>query len=143
MACLTIPSILITDDDLSFRDTVRQTLEPYGYRLSLAADGEEALRILLSDDVHLLLLDMHMPKLTGLETVERARRLKAPLPWILMSARVDDDLLERARQAHAFTVLNKPASRFAITHNVELALREAYNWSPQPTRGSMGASRRV
>jgi two-component system chemotaxis response regulator CheY len=130
MACLTIPSILITDDDVSFRDTVRQTLEPYGYRLSLAADGEEALSILQNDDVHLLLLDMHMPRLTGLQIVERARRFKAPLPWILMSARVDENLLEQARLAQAFTVLNKPPSRIAITRNVELALRQSYNWSP-------------
>src|SRR5688500_6240095 len=128
MACVTIPSILITDDDRSFRDTIRQTLEPYGYRLSLAADGEEALRILQNEDVHLLLLDMHMPKLTGLETVQRARRFKAPLPWILMSARVDEDLLEQARRADAFAVLNKPTSRLAITHNVALALEQAYNW---------------
>ena len=73
-----------------------------------------------------------MPKLTGLETVERAVRLKGSLPWILMSARVDENLLEQARLAHAFTVLNKPTSRFAITHNVELALRQTYNWSPPP-----------
>lgn len=130
MTALTIPSILITDDDLSFRDTIRQMLEPYGYRLSLAADGEEALRILQNDDVHLLLLDMHMPKLSGIETVERAHRLKASLPWILMSARVDEELLEQARRADVFTVLNKPTSRLAITNNVELALRRAYNWSP-------------
>jgi CheY-like chemotaxis protein len=130
---LTIPSILITDDDSAFRDTVRQTLEPFGYRLSMAADGEEALRILQNDDVHLLLLDMHMPKLSGIETVERARRLKTPLPWILMSARVDDELIQQARMADVFAVLNKPASRFTITHNVELALRQAYSWSP-PSR---------
>lgn len=135
MAALTIPSILITDDDRSFRDTIRQTLEPYGYRLSLAADGEEALRILENEDVHLLLLDMHMPKLSGLETVQRARRFKAQLPWILMSARVDEDLLEQARRADAFAVLNKPTSRLAITNNVELALQRAYNWSPtRPAR---------
>jgi CheY-like chemotaxis protein len=133
MAPLMIPSILITDDDLSFRDTVREALEPCGYRLSLAADGEEALRILQNQEVHLLLLDMHMPKLTGIETVERARRMKPPLPWILMSGRVDENLLAEARQADAFTVLNKPTSRFAITHNVELALRHAYNWIPPRT----------
>jgi CheY-like chemotaxis protein len=135
MTALTIPSILITDDDLSFRDTIRQTLEPFGYRLSLAADGEEALRILQNEDVHLLLLDMHMPKLSGIETVERARQMKTPLPWILMSARVDEELLEQARRADAFTVLNKPASRLAITNNVELALRRVYNWNPRnPSR---------
>ncbi len=131
MTTFTIPSILITDDDQSFRDTIRQTLEPYGYQLSLAADGEEALRILQNQVVHLLLLDMHMPKLSGIETVERARRMKMPLPWILMSARVDDELLEQARLADAFTVLNKPASRLAITNNVELALRQVYNWTPR------------
>ena len=131
MTTFTIPSILITDDDLSFRDTIRQTLEPFGYRLSLAADGEEALRILQDQDVHLLLLDMHMPKLSGIQTVERARLMKTPLPWILMSARVDEELLEQARLADAFTVLNKPASRLAITNNVELALRQAYNWTPR------------
>jgi CheY-like chemotaxis protein len=130
MTTFTIPSILITDDDRSFRDAVREMLEPYGYRLNLAGDGEEALRILQNDDVHLLLLDMHMPKLTGIETVERARRLRTGLPWILMSAKVDDMLLEQARRADVFTVLNKPTSRFAITHNVELALRQAYNWTP-------------
>jgi CheY-like chemotaxis protein len=136
MSRLTIPSILITDDDLSFRNTVRQMLEPYGYRLNTAADGEEALRILESADVHLLLLDMHMPKLTGIETVERARRrFKSPLPWILMSACVDEDLLERARRADAFTVLNKPTSRLAITNNVELALRQVYDWSPASHSG--------
>jgi CheY-like chemotaxis protein len=80
---------------------------------------------------------MHMPKLTGLETVERAVRLKGLLPWILMSARVDENLLEQARLARAFTVLNKPTSRFAITHNVELALRQTYNWSP-PARPRIG-----
>ena len=90
------------------------------------------MRILQNDDVHLLLMDMHMPKLTGIETVERARRLKVPLPWILMSARVDETLLEQARLADAFTVLNKPTSRFAITHSVELALRQAYNWFEPP-----------
>ena len=107
----TIPSILITDDDPSFRDTVRQTLEPYGYHLSLAADGEEALRILQSDDVHLLLLDMHMPKLTGIQTVHALEGSKAPLPWILMSARVDDELLKQCEwQKRLLCSISRPAA---------------------------------
>ena len=130
MASIQVPSILITDDDTALRDTIRDMLEPCGYRLTLAGSGEEALEIVERQDIHLLLLDMHMPRLTGLETAHRVHRLKIELPWILMSARVDDDLLQQAQQAEAFTVLRKPVNRAMITHNVELALRDRYDWSP-------------
>jgi hypothetical protein len=60
------PSILITDDDHGFRETVRGMFEPRGFRTYLAADGEEALRIVGAEPVHLLLLDMHMPRLTAI-----------------------------------------------------------------------------
>lgn len=130
MAAFQTPSILITDDDLAFRDTVREMLEPFGYRLSVAASGEEALRIVQRDDIHLLLLDMHMPKLTGVETAERIHRFKSQLPWILMSAKLDDEVLRQARRADVFTVLPKPVNRLTITQNVELALRRIYDWNP-------------
>ncbi|HEX4148772.1 MAG TPA: response regulator, partial [Pirellulales bacterium] len=57
-------SILITDDDPSFRETLRSVFEPRGFRTLLAGDGEEALRIVERDEIHLVLLDMHMPRLT-------------------------------------------------------------------------------
>ena len=65
------PSLLITDDDAGFRETLRGVFEPEGFRTLLAGDGEEALRIVRSKEVHLMLLDMHMPKLTGLEPFDR------------------------------------------------------------------------
>ena len=131
MASIQVPSILITDDDTALRDTIRHMLEPVRVSpLALAGSGEEALEIVERQDIHLLLLDMHMPRLTGLETAHRVHRLKIELPWILMSARVDDDLLQQAQQAEAFTVLRKPVNRAIITHNVEPALRDRYDWSP-------------
>ena len=60
--------------------------EPRGFRTYSAADGEEALRIVGAEPVHLLLLDMHMPRLTGLETARRLRQLNSRLPFVLMSA---------------------------------------------------------
>jgi CheY-like chemotaxis protein len=130
MSVLQVPSILITDDDTAFRDTIRDMLEPCGYRLSLAGSGEEALEIVQRQDIHLLLLDMNMSRLTGLETAQRIHRLNHALPWILMSARVDDDLLQQAQLADVFTVLRKPVDRTTITSNVALALRQRYDWSP-------------
>jgi CheY-like chemotaxis protein len=126
------PSLLITDDDSDFRITLREVLEPRGYRTLLASDGEEALEIVQRQSVHLLLLDMHMPRLTGLETIRRVQQLDRVLPCILLSARMDDKLAEEARQARAFCALPKTASWKQIRETVDQALRATYGWPRRP-----------
>src|SRR6266568_2007921 len=59
-------SLLITDDDRGARETLREIFEPVGFRTLLAESGEEAIDIAQSQDVHLALMDMHLPRLTGL-----------------------------------------------------------------------------
>jgi CheY-like chemotaxis protein len=122
------PSLLITDDDPAFRETLREVLRPQGYRTLLAGDGEEALLIVRSQEVHLVLLDMQMPKLTGLETLHRVKQFRALLPCIILSAGLDEGLIEQARAAHAFSVLSKPVTRRQITWTVRQALELTYNW---------------
>jgi CheY-like chemotaxis protein len=125
---LETPSLLITDDDADFRETLRGVFEPKGFRTLVAGDGEEALHIVHTQEVHLLLLDMHMPKLTGLETLRLVKQFKAMLPCILLSAQLDDILIEQARLAHAFSVLPKPVTLRQITGVVRQALERTYNW---------------
>ena len=122
------PSLLITDDDHDFRETLREAFQPRGFRTLLAGDGEEALRIVRNNEVHLALLDMHMPKLTGLETLRQVKRLKALLPCILMSAELDETIVQQARLARAFSVLRKPVTLIELTGTVRLALAWTYNW---------------
>jgi len=122
------PSLLITDDDAEFRATLREVFQPRGFRTLLAGDGEEALKIVRSQPVHLLLLDVHMPKLGGLETLRAIRRFRAMLPCILMSARLDQMILEQARREHAFSVLAKPVTLEQLTSTVRRALRRTYDW---------------
>jgi CheY-like chemotaxis protein len=109
------PALLITDDDAAFRETLQSVFEPEGYRTFLAGDGEEALEIVCSQKVHLVILDMHMPKLTGLETLRLVKQVKALLPCILMSAQLDDTIIEQAQRAQAFSILAKPITRRQIT----------------------------
>ncbi len=123
------PSLLITDDDQAFRETVRGVLEPLGFRTLLAGDGQEALDIVHAEEVHVVLLDMHMPKLTGLETLRLLKQFRAILPCILLSARLDEWLIEQARLAHAFSVLAKPVTRLQLTGTVRQALRRTYDWA--------------
>ena len=122
------PSILITDDDREFRETLRALFEPRGFNTLLAGNGEEALDIVRDHDVHLLLLDMHMPRLTGLETIRRVKQFKSRLPCILISAGLDERLMQQARLAEAFSVLSKPITRLQLTSVVDMALRRTYGW---------------
>jgi CheY-like chemotaxis protein len=124
---LEFPSLLITDDDHDFREAVRGVFESR-FRTLLARDGEEALDIVRRQEVHLLLLDMHMPKLTGLETLRQVKRFKSRLPCILISAALDENLIRQAQLAEAFSVLAKPVSRKQLTGTVEAAMRRIYHW---------------
>jgi CheY-like chemotaxis protein len=122
------PSILITDDDTAFRDTVRGILEPRGFRTLTASSGEETLRIVSSEPVHLLLLDMHMPRLSGLETARRIRQLNALLPFVLLSAALDESIAQQARLIDVFSVLAKPVSQRDLNTTVDQVFRRIYGW---------------
>ena len=121
------PSILITDDDPIARQTFREIFEPEGYHTLLAESGEEAIDIVnKGEDVHLALMDMHLPKLTGLETIRILREIRGVIPMILISAESDDNLLRKALSAQAFCVLAKPVSKNVVIYMVTRALRKFY-----------------
>ena len=120
-------SILITDDDAETRETLRDVFEPQGYRTFLAESGEEAIDIVQDHEVHLALMDMHLPRLSGLETIAIVRQMKGGIPTILISADRDENLLRRALSEHAFCVLAKPVSKHVVIYVVTKALQKYYN----------------
>lgn len=121
------PSILITDDDPVVRETFREIFEPEGYHTLLAESGEEAIDIVNQGrDVHLALMDMHLPKLTGLETIHILRQIRGVIPMILISADSDDNFLRKALSAKAFCVLAKPVSKNVVIYVVARALEKFY-----------------
>jgi CheY-like chemotaxis protein len=122
------PSLLITDDDPGFRETLRIVFEPRGFQTLLAGDGEEALEIVQHQPVHVVLLDMHMPRLTGLETLRRLKAFRAMLPCILLSAQLDERIVEQAKAAHADSVLPKTVTLRQITNTVFEAMQHTYAW---------------
>ncbi len=119
-------SILITDDDGGCRDALRSIVEPEGYRTLLAASGEEAVEIVREEPVHLALLDMHMPTLTGLETLQLMRQINAVLPCILVTADATANLMQQALNAHAYSVIAKPVSKHVVLYTVVRALLRVY-----------------
>ena len=126
----TTPSLLITDDDRAFRETLREVFEPRGFRTITAADGNEAVSIVHKTDVHLVLLDLQMPGLTGIEAARRVKEHNADLPCILISGALDEQIIAEAEEVPVFSVLSKPVSFSEVTDTVNLALREVYDWLP-------------
>lgn len=123
-------SILITDDDQGCREALREIVEPEGYRTILAQSGEEALDIIREEPIHLALFDMHLPRLTGLETVQLVHQINAVLPCILVTADANDMLLRQAFRARAYSVIPKPVSRHILLYTVVRALVRVYGGPP-------------
>jgi CheY-like chemotaxis protein len=119
-------AILITDDDRGCREALRDIFEPEGFRTLLASSGEEALDIVHEKSVHVALMDMHMPRLSGLETLELVRQFNAVLPCILVTADPSEGLMRQAFRARVFSVVPKPVSKNVVLYTVVRALVRAY-----------------
>ena len=85
-------TILLTDDSKNIREYCRVALEEDGYRVVLAADGLEALRVFREETPDLVILDICMPRLNGLETLERLKAIAPEVPVILFTAHDEDCL---------------------------------------------------
>ena len=120
------PTLLITDDDAGFRETMQQVFEPEGYRTVLAENGREALDIVLAVPIHLVLIDMHMPMMNGVETIRQARKHRPELPFILLSAALDELVIKEACEVYVYSVLAKPCSKKQITSLVRDAISSIY-----------------
>lgn len=67
--------ILIVEDDPRSLKMIRMTLRPYGYSLLEATDGEEALKVARSDKPDLIIMDLRLPKVSGLEVTRQLRQM--------------------------------------------------------------------
>ncbi len=122
--------ILVTDDDASWRDGIRDVLESRGYQTIEAETGEEAIDIVHQERVHLLMIDFQLPQMDGVETLrvirqEQQRQFKE-LPAILVSSAVDDNVLAQALALHAFTVMSKMVGIHRIIYTVARAMEKYY-----------------
>jgi two-component system nitrogen regulation response regulator NtrX len=110
-------TILVVDDEESVRRSVIGFLEDEDYRALGAGDGEMALQSLDAEQVDLLLLDVWMSGMDGLEVLERVKQKWSDLPVIMMSGHGSIDLAVRATRQGAYEFLEKPLSpeKLAIT----------------------------
>ena len=111
-AARTVPLVLIADDDEDILTLVALRFRRSGLEVILARDGEEAFELITSRAPDAAVLDIAMPKLTGLELVRRLRDLEATkaLPIVLLTARAGDNDVELGLDAGADEYITKPFS---------------------------------
>jgi DNA-binding response OmpR family regulator len=116
------PVVLVADDDQDILELVAFRLERAGYRILTATDGERALELALDQHPDLAVLDVMMPRLTGLEVTERIRAEGERMPIVLLTARVQEADVARGFEAGADDYIKKPFSPQELRARVQAIL---------------------
>jgi len=103
-----MPRVLVVDDEPAARELLQGFLEAKGYAVLTASDGEEALQKVKEERPHLILLDVCMPKITGLEVLKRLREIDKEVGVIMVTAVNEEETGRQALQMGAFDYITKP-----------------------------------
>lgn len=122
---LAIPIVAIIDDDESVRDSINSLMRSAGYRTAVFASADAFLTSEYAgdEDDTILLLDLHMPGLNGLELQRRLAELKCSIPIIFITAHADDRDRAKAVREGAFAFIAKPFSDTAVLGAIRSALQ--------------------
>jgi two-component system response regulator HydG len=130
------PTILICEDEEIVRSSIKLVLEQ-DYELVLARDGEEALQQFDAKPVDLVLLDIKMPKLGGLDVLKELMKRQPPPRVLMLTAYDSVELAQRATQLGAVDYVSKPFEQKALREAVDraLSLRDWQRPKPQAQGG--------
>ena len=138
------PTVLIAEDEASQRFTFHELCKRAGYDVIEAKDGAEALYFLKQDEteqIQILLTDLNMPKLSGIELIKEARALRAGLPIIVLTSSQETDDAVESMQAGANDFISKPvdSERLRVSIQNVLQTENLRHQVKQLTRESKGS----
>ena len=115
-------TILVTDDDQDIRDGIEIYLKNEGYRVLKASDGQEAINILETNEVHLIILDIMMPNMDGISATFKIRT-ERNIPIIMLSAKSEDSDKIHGLSVGADDYVTKPFHPMELIARVKSQLR--------------------
>lgn len=121
--------LLIVDDDLSLRASMRLIFKHRGYNVSTACDAKEAIELVHETAFPLILMDIKMPGMSGIEAFEQLKREGCEATVVFISAYAMEEDIGRALKAGALDVLRKPVDIDQLLFLVE----EHYAATSRPT----------
>jgi len=117
-------AILVVDDSPSVRQLMGFSLTSANYRVVEAANGQEALELFDKEDVSMVITDLNMPKMDGLQLIRELRSGRASrfLPIVLLTSESEQDNRHRSKEAGASAWLNKPFKPNQLLQMVRMVL---------------------
>ena len=100
-------TLLIVDDDIAHRTMLRILLD-WQYKIIEADDGSAAIEMASNKDFDLILMDIRMPGISGIEALDQIRSLRPDVPILMMTAYFSDEIADQAKERGAFGCLGKP-----------------------------------
>lgn len=132
-----LASILVVDDEAQIRRALSTTLRAAGYEVKLAVDGEEALAAATAHPPDIVILDLEMPRLSGLETILQLREW-ATMPIIVLSAHANEREKVAALDAGADDYLTKPFGMHELLARIRAAIRRTRSMHASETELDFG-----
>ena len=127
-------TILVCDDDKEIVEAIDIYLQQEGYQVLKAYDGEEALEILKEKEVHLLIIDVMMPRLDGIRATLKIRE-ESSIPIIILSAKTEDADKILGLNIGADDYVVKPFNPLELTARVKSQLRRYTQLNPNSSTG--------
>jgi len=116
-------AILIVDDEPAITNLLSTSLEQLSYRCIIANNGESAIESLVTDNIEVMLLDIKLPDISGIEVLEKAMEINPGIVTIIITAVNDDDVEDETLSIGAFDYITKPFDVVDITKKVAQALK--------------------
>ena len=115
--------ILLVDDQPDFIETLTFWLKSKGHAVSSALDGEGGIQLIQTERFDLVFLDVHMPKMDGLEALAKIRTLNKNLHVILLTAYPEEGITDKAKELGISGFFPKEGNFEKLTNAIEVALR--------------------
>lgn len=114
--------VLIADDEESYRTILDSQLTQAGYTVVLASDGEEAIKRLKNEKFEVALIDVNMPKVSGLEVMKYVKDQALPTKIIVLTGYADLRIAMEAKESGAVNFINKPFNLSDLLSSVRQAI---------------------
>ena len=121
-----IPLIAVVDDDAAIREAIQSLLRSVGLRAAVFASAEDFLQSGQLQATACLILDVRMPRMSGIELQQQLATAKCPMPLIFITAHGDQETRARALRAGAVAFLDKPFSDEVLLRAVQAALPSSW-----------------
>jgi two-component system response regulator HydG len=113
--------VLVVDDDAAIREALSRTLEKFGYEVILAEDGQAGLDRLREGEIHILLADLQMPRLSGQELLKAAKTIAPDLEVIVITGHGSVEDAVEAMKEGAYDFITKPFKRVQLERTIRRA----------------------